>query len=100
LIQAIISRWAGRNNSDGFLKPLQVATENYSADQIAATLVSDMISTAAIYSKAVAHIVNFYLDDSRKEARANIVQLSTLRTPESVAKVQAYIREALSKYMF
>ena len=53
-----------------------------------------------MYSKAVAHVVNFYLHDDRKEAREDIAQLSALRTPEADAKVQGYVREALSKYIF
>lgn len=88
---------AGRNNSDNFLKQLLAARRTHPADQIAASLFSEVIPTAAVYSKAIAHVVNFFLDDNQKEARQDIARLSTLRTPESEARVLAYAREALSE---
>jgi hypothetical protein len=65
-------------------------------EQIAASLFAEVVPTAAVYSKAIAHIVNFYLDDSRTEAREEIAKLSTVRKPESEARILAYVREALS----
>ena len=76
------------------------ARRTHPPDQLAASLLSEVIPTAALYSKAVAHIVNFYLHHERQEAREDIVRLSNLRTPESEARVQAYAREALSKRSF
>jgi len=95
ITQTLSGFWAGRNNSDNFLRQLLAARRTHPADQIAASLFSEVIPTAAIYSKAIAHIVNFYLDDDRKHAREDIARLSTLRTPASEARVQAYAREAL-----
>jgi len=71
------------------------ARRTHPADQIAASLFSEVIPTAPVYSKAIAHVVNFYLDDNQKEARQDIARLSILRTPESEARVLAYAREAL-----
>jgi len=87
--------WAGRNNSDNFLKQLLAARRTHPLDQIAASLFSEVIPTAALYSKAIAHIVHFFLRDDQNEARKDIARQSTLRTPESEARVQAYVREAL-----
>jgi len=75
-------------------------TRSHPIAHIATSLFFEVVPTAAIYSKAIAHVVNFYLHDDRKEAREDIVQLSALRTPEADAKVQGYVHEALSKYIF
>jgi len=94
-VQSVIGCCAGNKNSDHFLRQLLEAGGSASAAQIAASLFFEVVPTAAVYSKAVAHVVNFYLHDDRKEAREDIAQLSALRTPEADAKVQGYVREAL-----
>lgn len=44
---------------------------------------------------AAAHVINFYLDDERKEEKEHLCQLAKEDTPESDAKVLAYVYEAL-----
>lgn len=95
--ESLVGFWAGRNNSDTFLKQLLAARRTHPPNQIAASLFSEVIPTAALYSKAIAHVVNFYLDNDRTEARQDIARQSTLRTPESEARILSYVREALSK---
>jgi hypothetical protein len=97
LVQSLIDFCAGNGNSDHFLKQLLEAEGSHPVAEIAASLFSEVVPTTALYSKAIAHVVNFYLHDGRKEAREDIVRLSTLCTPEADAKVQGYVREALSK---
>jgi len=74
---------------------LLAARRTHPPDQIAATLFSEVIPTAALYSKAIALVVNFYLHEDRTAAREDIARLSICRTPESEARIQAYVREAL-----
>jgi linoleate 10R-lipoxygenase len=97
---SLIGFLAGRNNSDGFLKQLLADRRTHPAEQIAASLFSEVVPTTAIYSKAIAHVVNYYLDENQTEARQDIARLSTLRTPESEARILAYVREALSMSIF
>ena len=96
----MIGCYGGNKNSDQFLKQLLETGGSHPTTHIAANLFFEVVPTAAVYSKAIAQVVNFYLDDERKDIRENIVQLSALRTPEADAKIQGYVREALSRYIF
>lgn len=92
--------FAGHNNhenSDNFLKQLLAVRRTHPPGQIAASLFAEVVPTAAVYSKALAHIVNFYLDDSRAAQRQDIARLSLLRTQEAENKVIEYAREAISE---
>ncbi|KAG6833018.1 hypothetical protein H0H87_012276 [Tephrocybe sp. NHM501043] len=66
-------------------------------DELAAYSVAAIIPTAAHYSQAITHVVDFYLGDDKKEQRAEIVRLSASigHNEQSTAKVMAYVREAL-----
>jgi linoleate 10R-lipoxygenase len=97
LVQSLIGFWAGNRNSDHLLKQLSKAERSHPVAEIAASLFFEVVPTAALYSKAIAHVMNFYLHDGRKEAREDIARLSALHTPEADAKVQGYVHEALSK---
>lgn len=46
---------------------------------------------------AVAHIVDFYLDDDRAKERAEIIKLSQRDDPESLKLLMGYVREAQSQ---
>jgi linoleate 10R-lipoxygenase len=100
-LDTVTGFWAGHKASDKFLRQLLQARRTHTIEQIAATLVAEVIPSTAAYSKAVAHIVNFYLDDCRSEELAEIKQLSSDRsTPESEAQILKYVREALSELIF
>ncbi|KAJ7206545.1 heme peroxidase [Mycena pura] len=70
--------------------------ENHSAEDIAVALFTEVVPTAAHWSQALAHIVNFYLDDSRAEERAWIVELTALRTRRANEQVAALAHAALA----
>ena len=74
--------------------------ENHAAEDIAIALFTEVVPTAAHWSQALAHIVNFYLDDSRAEERAWIVELTTLHTREANEQVVALVRTALGKFIY
>lgn len=90
---------AGRKNHEVFLKQLLAARRTHPAEQIAASLFVEAVPTAAAYSKAVAHVVDFFLEEQRSEARREIAALASLRTAESEAKILEYVHEALRKHM-
>ena len=91
---------SGGRNDDHFLQQLLDVVGSHPADQIAASLFFEVVPTAAVYSKAIAHVVNFFLQDNLKDIREDITKLSALHTPEADAKIQGYVREALSKRVF
>ena len=82
MADSLIGCWTGRNSNEKFLKQLAAVRGSHSTDQIAASLFSEVVPTAALYSKAIAHIVNFYLSDNRKDAREEVARLAKLDTPE------------------
>lgn len=49
-------------------------------------------------SEAIVQVVDFYLDDSRAEERAQIVKLVHRDDDEALSLLQGYIREAQSKF--
>jgi len=98
MADTVMGLFAGHNNhenSDAFLKQLLAMRRTHPPGQIAASLFAEVVPTAAIYSKAVAHIVNFYLDDSRAKERADIVALAAERTEDASKKIMVYAREAI-----
>ncbi|TFK47330.1 heme peroxidase [Heliocybe sulcata] len=87
--------WAGRNErSDTFLKSLLAAASGtkVDAETLATDLTVEVLSTAALYSKTLALIVDMYLDDANHEARAEIVRLASGGT-ETV--ILGHVRHAL-----
>ncbi|KAI0265719.1 heme peroxidase [Gloeopeniophorella convolvens] len=91
---------SGRNDhSHDFLKPLVDATGAQAGpsalDGLAASLYAAVVPTAALFSQALTHVVNFYLDADRAAQRAEIARLAELRTPQADAQILPYVFEAL-----
>jgi len=84
-VDTVDGLWAGRNeHSDAFLKSLLTAGAGTGVDVLANTLAMEVLSTAALYSKALALIVDLYLDDGNQEARAEMVRLASGGTEMAV----------------
>ncbi|KAJ7915743.1 heme peroxidase [Mycena leptocephala] len=62
--------------------------------ELAAALFTEVVPTAAHWSQAIAHVVNHYLDDSRAQARQEIIELA--QTTQGNGKIAAHIRAALA----
>lgn len=70
----------------------------YDNRELACSVFATSVTTAALYSKALTHIINFYLDDAQEEAREEITKLAADdRLVETDAMLYAYAREALRK---
>ncbi|KAJ7678277.1 heme peroxidase [Mycena polygramma] len=78
-----------------FLNKLHERQPDYA--DLAAALFTEVVPTAAHWSQAIAHVVNFYLDDSRVQARQEIVRLVELRTPKANEEVACLVRAALAE---
>jgi cytochrome P450 len=64
---------------------------------LAAALFIEVVPTAAHWAQAIAHVVDYYLDESRVQVRQEIVRLVGLRTPQANGQVVAHIRDALAQ---
>ncbi|KAJ7182581.1 heme peroxidase [Mycena crocata] len=71
-------------------------SEESNLTELAAALFTEVVPTAAHWSQALAHVVNFYLDDNRAQARQQIVKLAELKTKQGNEQVAALVREALA----
>ncbi|KAG6879814.1 hypothetical protein C0992_011365 [Termitomyces sp. T32_za158] len=61
--------------------------------ELAEHIVAALVPTAAYFSQAIAHVVDFYLADEMKKERAEIVQLSNDK--ENMSQIMTYVYEAL-----
>jgi hypothetical protein len=64
---------------------------------LAAALFTEVVPTAAHWTQAIAHVVDYYLDDSRTQVRQEIVKLAGLRTPQANGQIAAHVRAALGR---
>ncbi|KAH8108998.1 heme peroxidase [Phellopilus nigrolimitatus] len=80
--------------SDIFLSRV-LSYQGISKPSLASSVFAAAASTAALYAKAIVHVVDFYLNDSQQEARREIIHLSSASTRESDARLYKYAREAL-----
>ncbi|KAH0579140.1 hypothetical protein H2248_003293 [Termitomyces sp. 'cryptogamus'] len=63
--------------------------------ELAAYIIAAFVPTAAHFSQAIAHAINFYLADDKQEERAKIVRLSASMNEENKNMIMAYVYEAL-----
>ncbi|KAF8154674.1 heme peroxidase [Crassisporium funariophilum] len=83
------------NNGHTFLRNLYKASGKKGTREFASQVFAAVVPTAALYSQAVAHVVNYYLEENNKEAREDIVSLVNSTDKDAASKVVAYIHEAL-----
>ncbi|KAF7369153.1 hypothetical protein MVEN_00242500 [Mycena venus] len=80
-----------------FLNKLYKAQPDLDPTNLAAALFTEVVPTAAHWAQAIAHTVNYYLDDSRAQARQEIVKLAGLQTQQNNEQIAAYIHAALAE---
>lgn len=83
------------NSHDFLSRILSSAQKSKSHTELATSLFAAVVPTAAHWAQAVAHAVNFFLQDDQHVARAEIVALAKLDTREGNNKIAVYVREAL-----
>ncbi|KAK0466057.1 heme peroxidase [Desarmillaria tabescens] len=62
---------------------------------LAAIVTGLSVGSSVNYSQAVAHIVDFYLDDSREEERAALIEVCKRDDAKSAELLKGYVREAM-----
>lgn len=93
---------AGRNDrSDSFLSDLVKVSgrkDNDAAlDKLTASLIMEVVPTAPLFSKAMTHVINFFLQEGRDGLRTQVATLAAGKTPQADAEVMKFVYEALSK---
>ncbi|KAF9465406.1 heme peroxidase [Collybia nuda] len=83
-------------HSHAFLRQAQAANKDAKKSELSAFAFAAVVPTAAHFSQAIAHIVDFFLDDDKRQAREDIVRLAALpHDKDAIAKIMGYAREAL-----
>ncbi|THH14008.1 hypothetical protein EW146_g6268 [Bondarzewia mesenterica] len=97
---SVIHFVAGKNDhSDAFIQALVGAAKkpdsDSALDKLAGSLFVEVVPTAPLFSHALVNVVNFYLDDAKKDQRDRIAQLAAAKTAEGDKQVMSYVYEAL-----
>ncbi|KAJ2923656.1 hypothetical protein H1R20_g13438, partial [Candolleomyces eurysporus] len=85
------------DNSHGFLKKVLTALgKRFSHQEIAFHVFASVAPMAAIYSAALAHVVNFFMDDAQSEDQEDLDRLVNSRDGDDFDKLKAYILGVLT----
>lgn len=83
--------------SDAFLSRVYQFAKH--EQHVAESTFAALVPTVALYSKAVVHIVDFFLKDERDNERRELARLARENTTESDDRLYAFAREALRKLL-
>lgn len=83
-----------------FIKAVKNAGKGWSKEETAAYIFAEVVPTLPFFSQALAHIVNYFLDEDQKVAREEILKLTASADPGANATLMAYYREALRELSF
>ncbi|CAE6536627.1 unnamed protein product [Rhizoctonia solani] len=83
------------DRAQAFLTNLYKNREDLTIEQLSYNVFGCMIASVSNYAQAATQVVDFYLDDSRKDLKEFICELSRQNTPESDRKLAGYVREAM-----
>lgn len=84
-----------KNDDNKFLRSLKDESGDAAHTAVANDIFDAAVPTAALFSKAIVHAVDYFLDDANKQARGEIVNLFSSQRPDSSAQIMGYVREAL-----
>lgn len=94
-----VTQWytGEKSFSDVFLGKVLSSELGHNIKTIAASIFAATVSTAALYSKAIVHVVDFFLHDDQKDAQAELFKFASTTGVQSDAQLYKYAREALRK---
>ncbi|KAL6303709.1 heme peroxidase [Sparassis latifolia] len=89
-----VKHWiAGANDhSNHFLAGVLAAANGSSPEEIAAGIFAEVVATTALYSNALAHVVDYYLDDQRRDKFVQVISSNDKQSEDETVKA---VREAL-----
>ncbi|KAH7335533.1 heme peroxidase [Rhizoctonia solani] len=83
------------DRAQAFLANLYKNRGELTIEQLSYNVLGCMIASVSNYAQATTQVVDFYLDDDRKDLKEIICELSRQDTPESEQKLAGYVREAM-----
>ncbi|CAE7179209.1 unnamed protein product [Rhizoctonia solani] len=83
------------DHAQAFLTNLYKNRGDLTIEQLSYNVFGCMIASVSNYAQAATQVVDFYLDDNRKDLKEIICELSRQDTPESERKLAGYVREAM-----
>jgi linoleate 10R-lipoxygenase len=87
-----------RNDHSGtFLANIVAASPNRDPQTTAVGVVAEIVASAAMWSAALVHAVDFYLDDAHAEQRQAIITHCADQSAAADAALLGYIYEAMSR---
>lgn len=103
LSDSFVSWFSGRNAHNGdFLHALAKEAGkpegDAALDSLTASLILEVVPTAPLFSKAMTHVVNFFLQDGREQLRGQLATVAGQKTPQADAEVMKFVYEALREY--
>lgn len=84
-----------RSESAKFLRKLRGSIGNTPNANLAINVFNATIPTAALFSKAVALVVDYFLEEANQQAREEIVMIHQANEKDASAKIMGYVRETL-----
>ncbi|KLO17167.1 heme peroxidase [Schizopora paradoxa] len=95
LSDSLINWYTGESNfADGFLKSVAFGLKGSSKKVMVTSLVATIAATSALYSKALAIIVDFFLDKANKHAREKLERL-VVDSWDNDARIYELVQEVL-----
>ncbi len=83
-----------RTDNVNFLRALRGSIKGDTAD-LAVGVFNATVPTAALFSKAIAQVVDYFLEEANNQAREEIVKVFLAGGEGASTKVMGYVREAL-----
>ncbi|CEL56219.1 prostaglandin-endoperoxide synthase 2 [Rhizoctonia solani AG-1 IB] len=83
------------DRAQAFLANLYKNKGDLTIEQLSYNVFGCMVASVSNYAQAATQVVDFYLDDSKKDLKETICELSRQDTPESDRKLAGYVREAM-----
>jgi len=85
-----------RDNSHRFLQDLlNEAPADMTTEHLAHNILALNVAAVANWAMAATHVINFYLDDERRDQKRDIEILAKDRSAMATARLAGYAREAL-----
>ena len=99
--ESVIQWYSGEENfSDAFLNKIRAKNASYNKTKLADAIFAAIISTVPLYSLAITHVVDFFLQGEQTTGIEGLMQAIEYESQETDAVIFNYACEALSEPSF
>ncbi|KAH7919845.1 heme peroxidase [Leucogyrophana mollusca] len=96
LYDFILTEFTGKNmQCNAFFSRILSSSKHLTIEEIACGIFAETIPSAALFSAALASVVDFYLQKGQKTSLDQLVKLCATVTPEADVQILAYVHKAL-----